>query len=258
MVTEISGAGLGHSVVGQLGVAETQRLVGVVRSDEALSLQSVDARDKQGLLSAQVAGSFAQLRADQDASNKAASVVREVGDAVEQTRQLLDKIESKLGEIVKMYPPYPIDNPQRIELLNNIGGLRKQIDALTFPPPDDVKEAGRLLGARADAIDKEGDVAVITDAVAAIKERMWDIPVLDPLAASDEDVSKLLEQIKATELSLEDLQAGMWQDVVSFVKEVNSPEAQNEAAGVREQIADLGSAGIGGNARQLVQAAESN
>lgn len=258
MVTEISGAGLGYSVVGQLGAVDSQRPPGVVRPEEALLPQSVVARDKQDEPSTQVAGSFAQLRVQQDASNKAASVVREVGNAVEQTSQLLEKIESKLGEIVKMYPPYPIDNPQRIELLNNIGGLRKQIDALTFPPPDAVQAARRLLGTEADPADKKGDATVITDAVAVVKDQMWDIPALDPLAASDEQVSKLLEQVKAKKSSLEDLQAGMWQDVVSFVKVADSPEARNEAAGVREKIADLGNRGIGGNARQLVQAAESN
>lgn len=258
MVAEISGAGLSHSVVGQLGAAEVQRPSGVMRPEGVLSPQSVDARAKQEVSSAQVAGSFAQLRVRQDGLNKAASVVKEVGKVVEQSSQLLDKIESKLGEIVKMYPPYPIDSPQRIELLNNIGGLRKQIDSLTFPPPDAVKEAGRLLGAKTDETDKNGDAVFTTGALAAINDRMWDIPALDPLTASDADVTKLLEQVKAKITSLEELQSGMWQDVISFVKEADSLEAQNEAAGVREQIADLGSRGIGGNSRQLLQAAESN
>jgi hypothetical protein len=257
MVTEISGAGLSRSVVSQTGTTAEQHLVEMVRLDDAVLPQSDIVRDKQKLTSSQVAGSFAQLRNRQDALNNAASVVREVGNTVEQAVQLLDKIGNNLGEIVKMYPPYPIDSPQRVTLLNNIGGLRRQIEALTFPPPDTVDAVWRQLGAQTDTTYKEGDVAVTQDAVAAVKDRLWDLPTLDPLAASDVEVSKALDQVEAKKSSLEDLQAGMWNDVVSFVKQVDSPEAQNEAVGVRKQIADLGGRGIGSNARQLVHAAES-
>jgi len=182
-------------------------------------------------------------------------VVREVSDTVEQSDKLLGKIEKNLGEIVKMYPPYPIDSPQRISLLNDISGLRKQIEALTFPPSDTVDAVGRLLGKQADATDTTGDTATNLDTLTAIKEQMWDIPALDPLAASNAEVSEALDQVKATKSSLEDLKDGMWNDVVSFVKQAQSPEAQ--ATGVRGQLADLGNLGIGSNARQLDQAVES-
>jgi hypothetical protein len=206
--------------------------------------------------SAQVAGSFAQLRGRQDVLNKAASVMREIGDTVEQKNQLLDKIENKLGEIVKMYPPYPIDSPQRISLLNNIDGLRKQIDALTFPPPEDVEAALGLIGTKPDAVAQDGDASASSDFIAAVKDHMWDLPALKPATASDEEVSKTLEQVKATQSSLREFQAGMWQDVVSFVQRADTPEVRNEASGVREQIANLGNRGIGSNARQLVQVVE--
>ncbi|MDP2431753.1 MAG: hypothetical protein Q8O33_06955 [Pseudomonadota bacterium] len=256
MVTEISGAGLSHSVVSQAGATASQRVVGTVRPDSSGVPRSDVARDKQVSASTQVAGEYAQLRARQDVLNKAASVVREVSDTVEKASQLLDKIENNIGEIVKMYPPYPIDSPQRISLLNNIDGLRKQIDDLTFPPPESVDAVERLLGNQADAVDKEGKGAARQDVLAVVKEQMWDIPTLDPRAASDAEVSKALDQVKAMKSSLEDLKEGMWNDVVSFVKQAQSPEAQNEAVGVREQLADIGDRGIGSNARQLVQAAE--
>ncbi len=255
MVTEISGAGVSHSVASQTGTTAAQRLVGTVRPDDAGLSQSDVSRDKQAVASTQVAGAYAQLRVRQDALNQAASVVREVSDTVEQSDKLLGKVEENLGEIVKMYPPYPIDSPQRISLLNDISGLRKQIEALTFPPSDTVDAVGRLLGKQADATDTAGDTATNLDTLEVLKEQMWDIPALDPLAASDAEVSKALDQVKAMKSSLEDLKDGMWNDVVSFVEQAQSPEAQ--AAGVREQLADLGDRGIGSNARQLDQAVES-
>ncbi|OYY95904.1 MAG: hypothetical protein B7Y41_01065 [Hydrogenophilales bacterium 28-61-23] len=218
------------------------------------------AREGQATVATQVAGVFAQLQVGQDSLNKAASVVREVGNAVEKAGQLLDKVESSLSAIVKMYPPYPIGSPERVLLLNDLTGLRKQIDALTFPRPDAVDTVGQLLGTRGDAVTKAGDTAVTavsSDAVKAIKDRLWEIPVLDPSVATDADVSKVLGQVKALNSSLEDFQTGMWKDVVGFVRQADSPESKSEATGVRQQIAELGKRGIGGNGYQLVQAAES-
>lgn len=260
MVTEISGTGVSHSVASQTGTTAVQRPVGTVRPDDAGLSRPGASRDKQVLASTQVAGTYAQLRVRQDALNQAASVVREVSDTVEESDKLLGKVEKNLGEIVKMYPPYPIDSPQRVSLLNDISGLRKQIEALTFPPSDTVDAVGRLLGTQTDTTGSTKDADTKLDALAAIKDQMWDIPALDPKAASDAEVSKALDQVKATKASLEDLKNGMWDDVVNFVKQAQSPEAQNEAAGVRGQLADLGNLGnlgIGSNASQLNQAVES-
>lgn len=257
MVTEISGTGVSHSLASQTGTTAAQRPVGMVRPDDAGLSRPGASRDKHVLVATQVAGTYAQLRVRQDALNQAASVVREVGDTVEQSDKLLGKVEKNLGEIVKMYPPYPVDSPQRISLLNDISGLRKQIEALTFPPSDTVDAVGRLLGKQKDAADAVDDATTKLDTLAAIKDQMWDIPALDPKSASDAEVSKALDQVKAAKSLLEDLKNGMWEDVVSFVKQAQSPEAQNEAAGVRGQLADLGSLGIGSNASQLNQAVES-
>jgi hypothetical protein len=210
--------------------------------------------------SAQVSGLYGKLLAQQDSLSKAASVVREVGATVEKADQLLSKMEEKLGAVVKIYPPYPVDNPERISMLNSFGGLRKQIEALTFPPPETLDALGRLLGAQTDANAENTVNSEQVTAVSLIKEPMWDIPELDPLAAADEAVSKAYEQVKFMRSTLEDLQVGMWKDVVSFVRQADSSEVQNNASGTRELLADqasLGEQGIGSYASQLVLAVES-
>jgi len=248
MVNEISGVGLGQSVVAQPGSAATQRFVGAVDREDFGLRQSGIAPDRQTPDSAQVAGAYALSRVHQETLNKAASVVREMGSAVAEASQLLGKVENKLDEIVKMFPPYPIDNPMRVTLLNKVDGLRKQIDQLTYPPPEPLAVVGRLIGAKVDAASKDGHV---------VKDRIWDLPALDPKTASDADVSKAHDQVKAMRVALQDLQTGMWQDVVNFVKSADSPEVQNEASGVRGQMADLNDRGIGRHVHQLVQATES-
>lgn len=253
MVTEISGLSPGLPVLDQAGATAVQRLAGSVGPEDPGPPRSEAAGDKQTPVSTQVAGVYSRLLGQQDMLNKSASVVRELGGAIEKADQLLGKVADHLDKIVKMYPPYPIDNPLRVALLNQISGLRKQIDQLTFPQPETVDAVGRLLGAKADAAGKGGDPASQKDAVAAAKA----LPVLDPQAASDAEVGKALDQVKAAKTSLQDLRVGMWQDVVNFVKQSESPEAQSGAAGVRVQLADLGNRGIGGNAHQLVQVVES-
>jgi hypothetical protein len=259
MVTDISGAGLSHSVVAPTSTAVTSRVAETARSGQPGATSEVASRDKLVSTSAQVAGAYAQLRGRQDVLNQAASVVREVGNTADKADQLLTKMEESLGQVVKMYPPYPVDNPERVTLLNSFGGLRRQIDALTFPPPETLDAVGRLLGAPEDPNAKDATSTERQSIASLVKEPMWDIPTLDPLSASDADVSKALDQVEAMKKTLEDLQSGMWQDVVSYVKQADTPEARNEAADVRDQLTDLAGeiGGIGRNARQLEAAAES-
>ena len=257
MVAEISGAGLGHSVVSQVGSMAVQHQADLVRGEEVVSSRNEVPSDKKDSAATQVVGSFAKLLVSQDGLNKAASAVREVGNTVEKASKLLDKIESGLGEIVKMYPPYPIDSSQRVSLLNDSSGLRKQVEALTFPPQDAVDAVANLLGVQDASVTKADDVFTNQDKVSLVKDKLWDLPALDPLTASDAEVGKALDQVKVAKTTLEAYQAEMWSDVVSFVKRADSHEAQNEALGVRAQIADLGDRGIGINSLDLVQMVES-
>jgi len=260
MVTEISGAGLNHSVVSQLGATALQRVADSSRPEVSTMRTRGVSNDESKSSSTQVSGLYAKLLARQDSLSEAASVAREVGATAKKADQLLSKMEEILGAVVKIYPPYPVDNPERVALLNSFGGLRKQIDALTFPPPETLDALGRLLGAQLDANAENAINAEQASAVSLIKEPMWDIPELDPLAAADEAVNNAFDQVKSMRSILEDLQAGMWKDVISFVQQADSSEVQNKGSGTREQLADLavnGEQGIGSNASQLAQAVES-
>ena len=253
MVTEISGAGVSHSVVNQTGITASQRAAESVRPGVAGATTQVGARDKQASAATQVAGAYAQARVRQDVLNKAADVVREVASTAEKADQLLGGMEEALGAVVKMYPPYPVDNPERISMLNSFGGLRRQIDALTFPPPDQLDAVAKALGGGTDASGKPED-ADKKSAVSMIKEPMWDIPLLDPKTASDEEVGKALDEVNALKERMQALQAGMWKDVVYFAQQAETSVVKDEGATIRDLLAELGDRGIGSSARQLEQA----
>ena len=258
MVTDISAAGLGHSVVGQSGAASVQRVAGLARQEEVLTQEVGVKQSEPASASTPITGVFAHLRVRQDGLLKSATMIREIDHVASKAEELLDKIDNKLGEIVKMYPPYPIDSPQRISLLNDIGGLRKQVEALTFPPSEAVDALQELLSPLKNGFKEKGDLTISSDSVENVKTRLWDIVRLEQNSATDEEVVSVLGQIRELKSSIEDLQAGMWKDVVSFVKMADSPESENIATGVREQIADLGGHAIGSNAHELVQAVESD
>jgi hypothetical protein len=215
-------------------------------------------RDKQSTTATQVTGAFAQLRTRQEVLNQAASTVRDVGNTAKEAEQLLGKMEEDLTAVVKMYPPYPLDNPERVSLLNSFGGLRRQIDALTFPPPEALAAVDKVLGTQEDSTVAT-EVRPESLAAALDKEPMWDIPTLDTATASDDEVAKALEHVKSMQGFLEDLQSSMWEDVVSFVNQAVTPEAESKGAIVRDLLAELGSerSGIGRNATQLEAVAES-
>ena len=55
----------------------------------------------------------------------------------------LDQMTSEMQTFLKMYPPYPPDSKERVDLLKNYAAIRKQIEQLALPQDD---FAGLLLG----------------------------------------------------------------------------------------------------------------
>jgi len=56
----------------------------------------------------------------------------------------LDQMKNYLIYTIKIYPPYPADDPQRAKFLRSFNGIRQQIEKLTIPP--DNKWFGRVPG----------------------------------------------------------------------------------------------------------------
>lgn len=71
-----------------------------------------------------------------ETQNRAAQLVRQSNTTLDEVGNLLGKMGGNLGLIVKQYPPYAPEDKERMALLNSLSGLRKQIDALTYPPPE--------------------------------------------------------------------------------------------------------------------------
>jgi hypothetical protein len=66
--------------------------------------------------------------------NSVAATVRGADAVMQKIEIQIDQMKDQLLEHVKQYPPYDKASAERIRLLKQFIGFRKQIDQLTFPP----------------------------------------------------------------------------------------------------------------------------
>jgi hypothetical protein len=253
MVTEISGAGANYPVVGQ-GGATVASNTDVAPESGVAPATTASAGSRQLSQTSRVAGVFSKLLEQQDRLGQAAVSLRDTGQAVRQAAHLLDQTTNNLNQIVKMYPPYPVDDPRRVAILNEVSGLRKEVEALTFPPSAALKLVDQVLGQQPGSAGTSGAQGV----EAVVKGGLSGVATLDPGSASDAAVSQALGQVESLQSTLHQVSTGMWQDVVGFVAQAVSPEVQSQGAGTRQQLAGLSDLGLGGNGTLLQQAAESH
>lgn len=255
MVTEI--AGLGYPVVGQ---AVTAALSAVVTASDSGGVSVVAAGSNpqstsnlQPSQSTQVAATFSRSQEQKALLDNAATSLRDTGEVVQKTLGLLDQTKQSLSQIVKMWPPYPAGSAQREAILNQVSGLRKMVEALTFPPQESLKQVGQVLGPQSASTGSTG----IQGVAATVQSGMSGLATLDPGSASDVAVGQALSQVDALHSKLQEMSTGMWRDVVNFVAQAGSPEVQKQGTGVGQQLAGLNAIGIGSNGPLLQQATES-
>jgi hypothetical protein len=185
---------------------------------------------------------FAQFRASGEQRAEAAVQLRQFQTSLQRADEVLTAIRKQLGRIVKQYPPFNLDDPQRIAYLNAIPGLRKQLDALTFPPERQQQDQP------SSAVDGHGKVPAIP---ANPLQGDLAIPDLDPRLASDAEVRTALDAATKVLAQVREVQDRMWQDVVRFVGGANlgpdgDASAQTRAVEVQRSIAAYpGRGGIG-------------
>lgn len=184
--------------------------------------------------------SIAQIRASAEQRAETAVQLRQFQTNVRAADELLAEIKEQLTHIVKQYPPFALDDPQRLAYLNAIAGLRKQLDALAFPPEREANKEASTVGS-GQAAPLLSDIPVKGD---------LSIPELAPRSAGDEEVASALGAVKNAQARVQELQGSMWQDVVNFVGTPNlgqsaDDQVQAQVGEVRGYVASNTSRGIG-------------
>lgn len=78
---------------------------------------------------------YARLAALKEDANAVATNVRESARVLQQARELVDAMRVKSLAIIKNYPPFPPGSEERRQYLESIQALRRQMEALIYPPP---------------------------------------------------------------------------------------------------------------------------
>lgn len=207
--------------------------------------QSRDAISGQTIESPQQISALAKMAGRSIAQNEAASMVRYADKAMAGADRLLGQMKESLGAIVKMYPPYPIDNPQRIEYLNKYTQLRHQIDALTLPPDNQrlgklVADPAQLPGAGDMEIPLLGDnkdAAVISAKPMYAGEGGLDLPEL-PGDSSDEEVAAAAQRVDAAQYYVSGQRAKMAEELDQYIGRINEDLANDQSMTGRQLLAD--------------------
>jgi hypothetical protein len=134
MVSELNVATMGYpSGLASLGLAPSAgQDVGL--AVPAVSGQGKGVPEKQEIVSINSsAESFAALTDRKESSVRVAQSARDANKSLDQAEDLLKDMASLVGA-VKNYPPFPAGNEDRMQYINSIDGLRKEMQSLVVPP----------------------------------------------------------------------------------------------------------------------------
>jgi hypothetical protein len=131
--------------------------------------------------------------------NQLASELRTAERDLVETDELLAKMREKLTRIVKNFPPYPLDNPERFKMLQSFIGLRKEIERLMVPAP------------------RDAILSKITDEMKSV-----DIPTLSSDAADKEIERALAEVVAAQEQKSKDRE-NLTKEAATMAMAIQSP-----------------------------------
>lgn len=128
----------------------------------------------------------------------------------------LADLQTALEVIVKRYPPYGPDSPERVDLLNQVTGLRKQLESLAFLPE---------VGAFAARVHNLGEEAPVAES--------------GPLIA-DQALAALLDKVVANRAELSQQREKIWAGLPSPVLTSEADAALAAVGRAGERLASLG------------------
>lgn len=191
---------------------------------------------------------YTAISGDREVQGQQAARIREAQANLGGIQERLAEIKKTLVQIVKQFPPYPVGNPQRVEMMNLVQGLRKELDALTVPAP--YRFPSQQQSVEADKL-AQGQLPV---PVAVVKSDL-PLPAFDPQTTTDEEIVTALEQIEKLQKRVEQAEQGMWQDVVQFVGQADPAQVEDQSQSVRGYLANTPGVSIAhGNDRVLAAA----
>lgn len=70
-----------------------------------------------------------------DLLNTTAKNLRETGNSLQRSSDLMGEMKEQLGTIIKNFPPFPPESAERRDILMSYQAIREQINQMSVPPP---------------------------------------------------------------------------------------------------------------------------
>ncbi len=135
--------------------------------------------------------------------NDLARSIRSEGDTLNKVNEFVERMKERLGEIVKNYPPFPPDNPERMEMLKSFTALRKEIERMTFPSEEKYLPELPVVTQKSTNEELNGTIKILDNAARAINDSLESLGLTAREIASsiqadtaEEKVLKMSAEIK--------------------------------------------------------------
>ncbi len=160
--------------IGSVGVASAQGLgyTAGTQTGQVRPPSGPQVPERQQMQVERPKSGFPGLASAKDDAAQVAKSVREADRALRQADALLKDMRSEV-KAVKNFPPFPPGNEQRVQYINSLNGLRKEMEALSFPPVESGMEP-------------------------VFYPRETGLPLLDPKTVSDAEVAAFGGAAEAT------------------------------------------------------------
>lgn len=163
----------------------------------------------------------AQALSRLDAEHRVADLVKHTDASLREIGQRLGQMRDTLQQVIKQYPPYPLESRERMEFLNSLSGLRKQIDALTLPPPNRepvtlIGDPSREPGAGDLTFTLDGEARTLHAQPAHSGAEGLDLPELAP-QASMEEVEQAYVQVQQAQQRLDARRAALAEELETLL-----------------------------------------
>jgi hypothetical protein len=133
MVSELNVATMGYPPgLASLGLAPSAGS-GDVQASPVVNGQGNGSPEQETVSINSSSKSVANLTDRKEDAIRTAQSARDAGKSLDRAEELLNDMAALVGA-VKNYPPFPAGNEERVQYINSIDGLRKEMQSLTFPP----------------------------------------------------------------------------------------------------------------------------
>lgn len=168
---------------------------------------------------------YAVAQSERDARNQLAVETRDKTERLARVEEGLAAMKEGLDAVVKRYPPFPKDNPERIDLINQVNGLKKQIEALAVPAE---VSAGQ---------DAAATKELAPDATPGLAELIGleDFP---GDLVTDEELATILATVESSQAKVAEAREKMWADIQAFVESEDDKQVDARSSESRNALAE--------------------